>query len=173
MSTDFKDYYRVLEIVFEASEADIKTAYRKLARECHPDLHPENTDYYTQQFRAITEAYETLSNPVKKENYDFLYRQYVLKEVPQYEYYYHDDTPENTADYQHTYTKRNKIKVSYFPVIMLFFLGFQFLRWISDVPPITPAEMSRKPYQVEEIQHYIRDSMEHKDTSYYFPAGKK
>ena len=62
-------YYDVLEISENASEEDIKQAYRNLIKIWHPDLHPgdENAAIKT---RAINEAYEVLSDPIKKASYD-------------------------------------------------------------------------------------------------------
>jgi curved DNA-binding protein CbpA len=132
---DFKDYYSRLDITFTATEAEIKAAYRKMARENHPDMHPEETEFYTEQFQEITEAYETLSDPIRKGNYDFRYRQLVLHEGPQYEYYV-DETPENNTVYEHKYTSRNRKSFSYFPAAALLIFGFQFLRMIFDAAPI-------------------------------------
>jgi len=60
-----KDYYQHLGLPRTASEAEIKTAYRKLAVEHHPD---KNGDPI--QFHAINEAYAVLGNPEKKKEYD-------------------------------------------------------------------------------------------------------
>lgn len=62
------DYYQILQIGPAADQAEIKAAYRRLAHRYHPDKNPDNksTDAY---FELVKEAYETLTNPVKKENY--------------------------------------------------------------------------------------------------------
>lgn len=64
-----KDYYKVLEITKSASEQDIKTAFRKLARKYHPDLNPNNKQA-EERFKEINEAYEVLSDPEKRRKYD-------------------------------------------------------------------------------------------------------
>lgn len=65
----FIDYYTVLGLDKSASEADIKKAYRKLARKMHPDLNP--TDKQAQsKFQSINEANEVLSDPAKRKKYD-------------------------------------------------------------------------------------------------------
>ncbi|MBI4802826.1 MAG: molecular chaperone DnaJ [Elusimicrobia bacterium] len=67
MSTS--DYYRTLGVPRNASDEEIKTAFRKLALKCHPDRNPGNKDAEA-QFKEIGEAYEALSNPEKRKIYD-------------------------------------------------------------------------------------------------------
>jgi DnaJ family protein B protein 4 len=63
-----KDLYSLLNIPTNANQAEIKKSYRKLAFQCHPD---KNKDPSAQQeFQAISEAYEILSNPPKRQTYD-------------------------------------------------------------------------------------------------------
>ena len=66
---DFIDYYKVLEIDKTASEADIKQAYRKLARKLHPDLNPNDKDAQ-KKFQRVNEANEVLSDAEKRKKYD-------------------------------------------------------------------------------------------------------
>ena len=66
---EFIDYYKILEINKTATEADIKNAYRKLARKLHPDLNPDDKDAH-KKFQAINEANEVLSDPEKRKKYD-------------------------------------------------------------------------------------------------------
>jgi DnaJ-class molecular chaperone len=68
---EFKDYYKVLGVERSASEADIKSAYRKLARKYHPDVNPNNKKAEA-QFKDINEAYQVLSDPEKRRKYDQL-----------------------------------------------------------------------------------------------------
>ncbi|PQJ76665.1 DnaJ C-terminal domain-containing protein [Polaribacter glomeratus] len=63
------DYYKTLEITKSASEADIKKAYRKLARKYHPDVNP-NDKNAEKNFKEINEANEVLSNPENRKKYD-------------------------------------------------------------------------------------------------------
>jgi curved DNA-binding protein len=65
----FIDYYKVLEIDKSASEADIKKAYRKLARKYHPDLNPNDKEA-ERKFKELNEANEVLSNPENRKKYD-------------------------------------------------------------------------------------------------------
>ena len=66
---DFIDYYSVLGIAKDASDDDIKKAYRKLARKHHPDLNP-NDQEANKKFQQINEANEVLSDPEKRKKYD-------------------------------------------------------------------------------------------------------
>lgn len=66
---EFIDYYKILEIDKKASQADIKKAYRKLARKLHPDLNP-NDKSAQEKFQRINEANEVLSDPEKRKKYD-------------------------------------------------------------------------------------------------------
>lgn len=65
----FIDYYKVLEIDKKATEAEIKKAYRKMARKYHPDLNP-NDKVAEQKFKELNEANEVLSNPENRKKYD-------------------------------------------------------------------------------------------------------
>ncbi len=65
----FIDYYQILGINKNASEDEIKKAYRKLARKLHPDLNPNDKEAHA-KFQQINEANEVLSDPVKRKKYD-------------------------------------------------------------------------------------------------------
>ncbi|MBW1656426.1 DnaJ C-terminal domain-containing protein [Flavobacterium quisquiliarum] len=66
---DYIDYYKVLDVTKSATEADIKKAYRKLARKYHPDLNPNDKEA-EKKFKEINEANEVLSNPENRKKYD-------------------------------------------------------------------------------------------------------
>ncbi len=66
----YKDYYEILGVKRESSEAEIKSAYRKLARKYHPDVN--KTKEAEQKFKDINEAYEVLSDKEKRQRYDSL-----------------------------------------------------------------------------------------------------
>jgi molecular chaperone DnaJ len=61
-----KDYYGILGVDKNASADEIKKSYRKLSKQYHPDVNPEGAE----RFKEIAEAYDTLSNPDKKQKYD-------------------------------------------------------------------------------------------------------
>ena len=66
---DKRDYYEVLGVGKGASEDEIKKAYRKMAKQYHPDLHPGDAEAEA-KFKEVGEAYEVLSDPQKKSRYD-------------------------------------------------------------------------------------------------------
>src|SRR6201996_952384 len=65
----FIDYYKILGVKKDASQDDIKAAYRKLARKHHPDLNPNDKEA-NKKFQQINEANEVLSDPGKRKKYD-------------------------------------------------------------------------------------------------------
>ena len=68
---DYKDYYKTLGVDRKAAPADIKKAYRKLARELHPDRNPGDKTAEA-RFKEVNEAHEVLADPKKREQYDLL-----------------------------------------------------------------------------------------------------
>ena len=68
---DYKDYYKILGVDRKATEEDIRTAYRKLAMQYHPDRNPDNKQS-EERFKEINEAYQVLSDPKKRAHYDRL-----------------------------------------------------------------------------------------------------
>ena len=66
---DYIDYYKALDVTKSATEAEIKKAYRKLARKYHPDLNPNDKEA-EKKFKEINEANEVLSNPENRKKYD-------------------------------------------------------------------------------------------------------
>lgn len=66
---EFVDYYKILGVDKNASQEEIKKAYRKLARKLHPDLNPNDKEAH-KRFQQINEANEVLSDPEKRKKYD-------------------------------------------------------------------------------------------------------
>src|SRR3954471_8049412 len=71
MAVRYKDYYESLGVPRNASDADIKKAFRKLAREYHPDI-AKDKKRAEEKFKEINEAHEVLSDPAKRKKYDEL-----------------------------------------------------------------------------------------------------
>ena len=65
-----RDYYEVLGVNKNATEDEIKKAYRKLAKKYHPDANPNNKEEAEAKFKEVNEAYENLSDPQKRRMYD-------------------------------------------------------------------------------------------------------
>src|ERR1035437_6452724 len=66
---EYIDYYKILELNKNASDSDIKKAFRKLARKYHPDLNPKDASA-KKKFQEINEANEVLGDPEKRKQYD-------------------------------------------------------------------------------------------------------
>ena len=76
-----KNYYEILGVNKNASEAEIKSAYRKLAKKYHPDL-PENDDGLTERIQEINEAYHVLNDEQKRKQYDLSLTTIVESNIP-------------------------------------------------------------------------------------------
>jgi curved DNA-binding protein len=74
-SMEFKDYYQTLGVPPDADEKTIRQAFRKLARQYHPDVNPGDKAA-EEQFKAMNEAYQVLSDPEQRKKYDALRTQY-------------------------------------------------------------------------------------------------
>jgi curved DNA-binding protein CbpA len=80
-----ENYYQILGVSSTANQDEIKAAFKKLAKEFHPDLHNGSDKYYEEQFKRINSAYQTLSHPDKKARYDLKFK-YGFTGIPTYSY---------------------------------------------------------------------------------------
>src|SRR5216110_1970287 len=71
MAVEFKDYYKTLGVARTASDEEIRKAFRKLARQYHPDV-AKDKKTAEEKFKEINEAYEVLGDPQKRKHYDEL-----------------------------------------------------------------------------------------------------
>src|ERR1700740_2513892 len=71
MAVQFRDYYETLGVAKNATEDEIRSAFRKLARKYHPDV-AKDKKAAEEKFKQINEAYEVLSDPEKRAKYDQL-----------------------------------------------------------------------------------------------------
>ncbi|MBS4023598.1 MAG: J domain-containing protein [Dethiobacter sp.] len=98
MGIKFQDYYEVLGLKRDATQKEIKSAYRRLARKHHPDLHPGSEKTAAEEkFKRINEAYEVLNDPDKREKYDRLGENWQAGED-----FHHQPTAEGAQYYTNT-----------------------------------------------------------------------
>lgn len=110
---EFKDYYNILGIDPESDITEIKNAFRKMAGESHPDKHPHSA-FDTAPFIEIKEAYDILSDPVRREEYDRVYRRHkrgIKSESPVFErsfsnHLFQDDSERFFSEIFHHFFKK-------------------------------------------------------------------
>ncbi len=74
-----KDFYKILSIPYTATQEEIKRAYRKIAKQFHPDINPNNKEA-EEKFKEATAAYEVLSDTTKRTAYDIQLKQEQIRE---------------------------------------------------------------------------------------------
>jgi curved DNA-binding protein CbpA len=119
-----QNHYTTLGIPELASQGEAKVAFKRLAVEYHPDKNPNNP-VAEELFKQINEAYQTLSNPIKKQQYDT-----TLRFAYSYSYYVNQRPEEAEQNFQQYYTERPKDPKNtnmYSTLIALAFIGYMFL----------------------------------------------
>lgn len=130
--------YDILGLTSEANQADIKSAYKKLAFQYHPDINPDNP-VAEERFKQINGAYQVLSDESLRRNYDFMInqraydvsyqtQQYNYAAAPQarpfdYQNRPHHDPAKNLSKKQKKIINLASVGVSFFLVIALIFFG--------------------------------------------------
>lgn len=106
MYSRYKDYYRILGVPDSSSQEEIRRAFRSLALKWHPDMHvgesPESIAYAEGIFKEIVQAYETLSDPKKRSDYDY-HRGYQISR-PEPRTTYQSSTKEETTRQSGSYS---------------------------------------------------------------------
>lgn len=82
MPQSYKDYYAILGVSRDATQEEIKRAFKRLAKEWHPDLNPHRRKEAEERFKEIVEAYQVLSDPEKRRMYDLYGRVDVQPAAP-------------------------------------------------------------------------------------------
>lgn len=100
-------FYEVLGVSRFASDADIKKAFKELAKKYHPDKHP-GEKFYEEHFKKINEAYQTLSNPQARQRYDLRINYTQSTPPPRQQYNQSANQQQPTAQKQTTYSNYKK-----------------------------------------------------------------
>lgn len=105
------NYYEILKLSKNATEHEIKSSYKKLVKQYHPDLYVGDKDFAEQKIKEINEAYDILSNPETKAKYD----EYLdLSEQPPTQTYASPTPPANNTNYNSTENQPPKWSLSKF-----------------------------------------------------------
>ncbi len=114
---NFKNYYKILGLDKNTAESEIKKAYRKLAKQWHPDKNPGNKKAEN-KFKEISEAYDVLSDNIKRKKFDDFINVNESKAAYSYnnaKHYYTNTSETDFSDFfKQFFKKRSKQKYSYF-----------------------------------------------------------
>jgi curved DNA-binding protein len=135
---EYKDYYKILNVERNASEDEIKRAYRKLALQYHPDRNPGDQQA-EERFKELNEAYQVLSDPAKRARYDQLgesYTRWQQRGAPQGGF--------NWEDWS-TNAPRGNVRVEYGDIEDMFGGGFSefFRRIFGGMPDMDAVNVGR------------------------------
>ena len=140
MAVAYKDYYEVLGVPKTATEKEIKSAYRKLARKYHPDTNPDNPKEAEEKFKELQEAYAVISDPEKRRKYDALSRDW--------------ESAARQADQQQQYRTQRGATAADFDGFSDFFDAF-----FSNVGRRTTASSARSPHRGRDLEGSIEVSL--------------
>jgi curved DNA-binding protein CbpA len=132
MKTRSKDYYGLLGVEPGATSAQIKSAYRKLAKQYHPDLN--SSPDAAEKFREITEAYDTLTDPDRRRRYDRLHgtSRTTFTEEDEWSRYTRSGNDTRAGDG----SARSTVSQAASPILkVLEDIWLEIRRWHPDIPP--------------------------------------
>jgi len=114
-----KNYYDILGIAEDANLDEIKKAYRKLSMKFHPDKN-ENDVFFSDLFKRITEAYETLADPQRRGRYDTMLKSQIIDDVLENDYSYADeaDSTPKYKDNSHYYDEQKRTAQAYEDIVV-------------------------------------------------------
>lgn len=120
------DYYDILQVKKTASQEEIKNSYKNLIKKYHPDIYPGDKTFAEKKSKEINVAYEVLSNPQKRSDYDFEINnqysdttanysytppKYNNPSAYSYEEYYRNKNASEFGDYDKRYTNYHRSKL--------------------------------------------------------------
>lgn len=159
---DEKDYYELLEISRGASSEVIKNAYRALAKKYHPDTNNLNDEEVQEKIRQINIAYEVLSDPEKKSQYDI-----ELQEKENNEDYNLQEKDENFYEDEEKMNPNKKKFIIIFIVVIAFIfitlLTFLIVSFVSDPPVLKKNSLDEKNTTVDVKESKEENKNDNKD----------
>lgn len=149
-----KDYYELLEISREASDEVVKNAYRALAKKYHPDINNVDDEVVQEKIRQINIAYEVLSNPEKRKQYD--------EQLQETENEYVEKVEEQLeeGDIDETLSPKKKKMVIIFVIVIVFvFISLSTFLVVSILNnPVDLNKESSIQKQEENVERVDKDS---------------
>lgn len=121
------NYYEELEVSVKASPVVIKAAYKAQAKQYHPDIYRGDPRFAAQKLKNLNSAYEILSDPQKRQEYDYLNK--IDKQEKNYNSYSEKTNYNQDNNNSNTYNKPKKIldptdRIAIFIFIILFIIGY-------------------------------------------------
>ena len=138
------NYYKILKIENKANEAEIKKAFRKLAKIYHPDKNNGSADS-EQNFKIILNAYETLSNKEKKIEYDVKYKEEFRSKETQ------NEQATNRQEYKAPITEK-----PFFNYNLMIFIVIVIIIWLINRNEITTTGNVNADHQLNEQKNVVR-----------------
>ncbi len=149
-----KDYYELLEISREASDEVVKNAYRALAKKYHPDINNVDDEVVQEKIRQINIAYEVLSNPEKRKQYDEQLQETENEYVEKVEEQLEEEDIDETLS-----PKKKKMVIIFVIVIVFVFISLSTFLVVSILNnPVDLNKESSIQKQEENVERVNKDS---------------